>query len=91
MILSLGLLTYRIVAVAVAVNGFFPFVHGIFGIQNDYVRTVGADLFRGDIVKLKNILDELVFLGVDDSLGVSFHEHHLDLFLGHLVVVLSRD
>lgn len=80
----------RIVAVAVLVNDTLPVLHRIFCIQYDHVSTMGTDLFSCNIMKFKNILDKFIFLGVNNALGVSLHEHHLDFFLCHLIVIFGR-
>ena len=44
-----GFLTDRIVAVAILINDIFPFIKRILCVQDNYIRTVCADLFRSNI------------------------------------------
>ena len=66
---------------AAVVDGGSPLLHALFLPQNGQISSVGGNLTGSQIVKLKDILDELFFFVVNGTfLGTHIH-HHADLLL----------
>ena len=82
-----GVLADRIAGVAVEVDGVVPVVHGVFHPKDMKVGSMGSDLFGGQVIKLEDVLDELLFLLVYSTLLAAYIHHHADLFLTDGIVL----
>ena len=80
----------RIDRIAVAVDRLPPLTVCILEVQHRHIRTVCADILHGQIVKLENVLDHLVFRRFDRTLLGALVEHQLDVLLGHLILDVLR-
>ena len=61
-----------------------PGLQTVIDVQRGYIDPVSTDLFYGDIVKVKYILDHFRFTLINGTLLASFREHHADFFLCNL-------
>ena len=81
-------LAHGVAGVPRVVDGLGPIVHGVVQPQQIHIRAVGGDLFGGQVVKLKDVLDELLFLMVDAAVLAAGVHHHADVLLAHLLLGL---
>ena len=78
---------HRVADVAAGSDGVGPLLHALLHPQDGQVGAVGGDLPGGQVVKLKDILDELLLLVVDGALLRAHVHHHADLFLAHRLLL----
>ena len=84
----LPLPAYRIVGMSVFVDDLLPFFHVILKGEIDHIPSSGADLLHRSVVKLKYILDDIIFFLRDHALLISFHQEHPDLLFRHGILIL---
>ena len=84
------LATDRIDRIAVAVDRLPPLTVRVLEVQHRHIRTVCADILHGQVVKLEDVLDHLVFRRFDRTLLGTLIEHQLDILLGHLILDILR-
>ena len=84
------LATDRIDRIAVAVDRLPPLTVRVLEVQHRHIRTVCADILHGQVVKLENVLDHLVFRRFDRPLLGTLIEHQFDILLGYLILDILR-
>ena len=82
-----GVLADGIAGMARGVDDVFPFFHAVALAQEGDLRAVGAEFLHSAVVKLEDILDELLLLHVEHALARAGIHHGLDLLFADLLVV----
>ena len=75
-------------SVAALVDGLFPDLVAVLQPEDNHVGAVGGDVAHHNVVKLKDVLDELFLLVVYGALLAARVYHHPYLFLADLVLRL---
>ena len=81
---------YRIKGVTVLSDDPFPFLIGVFHIEDNHISSVCTDLICRSIIQVKNILDHLAFFLLDAALFISLCKQHTDFFLCGLLLFFFR-